>query len=150
MAYLKNGSKNEIIVSAGALGSPQILMLSGIGLGPKLKAQGIEVVLDQPMVGQGMSDNPINGFFIPIPRAVQPSLVQVVGITHLGVYIEAVSGPFDLSSFLGTQVSLDHSFIFNPDEILCYTFVIHPLLYNHVDRFFFKKFPPFLFFCALF
>ncbi|KAI9117984.1 hypothetical protein K1719_011126 [Acacia pycnantha] len=57
-AYLKNGPKNEIIVSAGALGSPQLLMLSGIGPKAYLKAHNITMVLDQPFVGKGMSDNP--------------------------------------------------------------------------------------------
>ncbi|XP_057798497.1 protein HOTHEAD-like [Salvia miltiorrhiza] len=98
MAYLNKGSRNEIIVSAGALGSPQLLMLSGIGPGPKLKAHGIQVVLDQPMVGQGMSDNPFNGFVIPSRKHVEPSLVQVVGITDIGFFIEAVNGQFDPSS----------------------------------------------------
>ncbi|KAL7167411.1 hypothetical protein ACSBR2_037967 [Camellia fascicularis] len=91
-AYLKRGSKNEIIVSAGALGTPQLLMLSGVGPADHLKAHNISVVLDQPMVGQGMSDNPMNAIFIPSPIPVEISLIQVVGITHLGTYIEAASG----------------------------------------------------------
>ncbi|XVF13220.1 hypothetical protein REPUB_Repub08aG0189600 [Reevesia pubescens] len=91
-AYLKEGSKNEIIISAGALGSPQLLMLSGVGPATHLKAHNITVVLDQPLVGQGMSDNPMNAVFVPSPLPVEVSLIQVVGITHFGSYIEAASG----------------------------------------------------------
>ncbi|KAK0586518.1 hypothetical protein LWI29_008282 [Acer saccharum] len=91
-AYLKNGPKNEIIISAGALGSPQLLMLSGVGPADHLKAHNISLVLDQPLVGQGMSDNPMNAVFIPSPVPVEVSLIQVVGITHFGSYIESASG----------------------------------------------------------
>ncbi|XVF51568.1 hypothetical protein PTKIN_Ptkin04bG0195000 [Pterospermum kingtungense] len=91
-AYLKAGSKNEIIISAGALGSPQLLMLSGIGPAAHLESHNITVVLDQPLVGQGMSDNPMNAVFVPSPLPVEVSLIQVVGITHFGSYIEAASG----------------------------------------------------------
>lgn len=91
-AYLKRGSRDEIIVSSGALGSPQLLMLSGIGPRKQLKAHDITVVLDQPMVGLGMSDNPMNAVFIPSPKPVEVSLIQVVGITHNGTYIESACG----------------------------------------------------------
>ncbi|KAF7810214.1 protein HOTHEAD [Senna tora] len=91
-AYLKHGPGNEIIVSAGALGSPQLLMLSGVGPAEHLKAHNISVVLDQPMVGQEMADNPMNAVFIPSPVPVEVSLIQVVGITSFGAYIEAASG----------------------------------------------------------
>ncbi|KDP25523.1 hypothetical protein JCGZ_20679 [Jatropha curcas] len=91
-AYLKRGSKNEIIISAGALGSPQLLMLSGVGPRTQLMSRNISVVLDQPMVGQLMSDNPMNAVFIPSPIPVEVSLIQVAGITHFGSYIEAASG----------------------------------------------------------
>ncbi|KAF7828326.1 protein HOTHEAD [Senna tora] len=91
-AYLRQGSMNEIIVSAGALGSPQLLMLSGIGPAAHLRAHNIDVVLDQPLVGQGMSDNPMNAVFVPSPIPVEVSLIQVVGITNFGSYIEAASG----------------------------------------------------------
>ncbi|KAI4364878.1 hypothetical protein MLD38_020911 [Melastoma candidum] len=91
-AYLRRRSNNEIIVSAGALGSPQLLMLSGVGPKDHLMANNITVVLDQPLVGQGMSDNPMNAVFIPSPRPVEVSLIQVVGITEFGSYIEAASG----------------------------------------------------------
>ncbi|KDO63601.1 hypothetical protein CISIN_1g0092411mg, partial [Citrus sinensis] len=92
IAYLRNGPKNEIIVSAGALGSPQLLMLSGVGPADHLKAHNITVVLDQPLVGQGMSDNPMNAIFVPSPVPVEVSLIQVVGITQFGSYIEGASG----------------------------------------------------------
>ncbi|KAG5531101.1 hypothetical protein RHGRI_025899 [Rhododendron griersonianum] len=91
-AYLSNGRKNEVIISAGALGSPQLLMLSGLGPADHLKAHNITLVLDLPLVGQGMSDNPMNAVFIPSPVQVEVSLIQVVGITNFGSYIEAASG----------------------------------------------------------
>lgn len=91
-AYLKKGSKNEIIISAGALGTPQLLMLSGVGPKAQLQAHNISVVLDQPMVGQLMSDNPMNAVYIPSPIPVEVSLIEVVGITQFGSYIEAASG----------------------------------------------------------
>ncbi|XP_030538228.1 protein HOTHEAD-like [Rhodamnia argentea] len=91
-AYLSQGPKNEIIVSAGALGSPQLLMLSGLGPKAHLQAHNISLVVDQPMVGQGMSDNPMNAVFVPSPIPVEVSLIQVVGITHFGSFIEAASG----------------------------------------------------------
>lgn len=96
-AYLKKGSNKEIIVSAGALGSPQLLMLSGVGPAEQLKAHNITVVLDQPMVGQGMTDNSMNAIYVPSPAPVEVSLIEVVGITNFGSYIEAASG----SNFAG-------------------------------------------------
>lgn len=97
-AYLKSGPKNEVIISAGALGSPQLLILSGIGPSGHLKAHNISVVLDQPLVGQGMSDNPMNAVFVPSPNPVEVALIQVVGITRFGSYVEASSGvPFSMS-----------------------------------------------------
>ncbi|XP_024994322.1 protein HOTHEAD-like isoform X1 [Cynara cardunculus var. scolymus] len=108
-AYLKRGSSNEIIVSSGALGSPQLLMLSGIGPIKQLKAHDITVVLDQPMVGVGMSDNPMNAVFVPSPQPVEVSLIQVVGITHNGTYIESACG----ENFAGGARTQDYG-MFSP------------------------------------
>ncbi len=47
----------EVVLSSGAIGSPQILMLSGIGEGQQLKANGIEVIHDLPAVGKNMQDH---------------------------------------------------------------------------------------------
>ncbi|CAL9243178.1 unnamed protein product [Arabidopsis halleri] len=92
-AELEKNAMNEVILSAGAIGSPQLLMLSGIGPAAHLAAHGIKpVVLDHPMVGQGMGDNPMNAIFIPSPTPVEVSLIQVVGITKFESYIEGASG----------------------------------------------------------
>lgn len=48
----------EIIVSAGAVGSPHLLLLSGIGPRRELEALGIESVADVPGVGVGLRDHP--------------------------------------------------------------------------------------------
>ncbi|KAI9078234.1 hypothetical protein K1719_039848 [Acacia pycnantha] len=92
MHKAKLRGKGEIILSAGAIGSPQMLMLSGIGPAQHLQAHRIKVVLDQPMVGRGMADNPMNVLVVPSPVPVEESLIQTVGITHFGSYIEASSG----------------------------------------------------------
>ncbi|KAK9065349.1 hypothetical protein SSX86_016732 [Deinandra increscens subsp. villosa] len=91
-AYLKGGERDEIILSAGALGSPQLLMFSGIGPKEQLDAHKIKVVLQQPFVGKGMADNPQNSIFIPSPIAVEPSTIHIVGITRFGSYLEDTGG----------------------------------------------------------
>jgi choline dehydrogenase len=47
----------EVIVSAGAIGSPHLLMLSGIGPRGELEAAGVTCVLDQPHVGKHLKDH---------------------------------------------------------------------------------------------
>ena len=51
--------RGEVIVCAGALNSPQLLMLSGIGPGAHLRDHGIAVAVDLPGVGQNLQDHPI-------------------------------------------------------------------------------------------
>jgi len=50
-------ARREVIVSAGAFGSPQILMLSGIGRGAALQAKGIATQVDLPGVGANLQDH---------------------------------------------------------------------------------------------
>ena len=50
---------DEIVLSAGAIGSPQILMLSGVGPAAHLAEFGIPLVHDLPGVGQNLRDHPI-------------------------------------------------------------------------------------------
>ena len=47
----------EIVMAAGAVHSPQILQLSGVGPKSLLKGFGIEVVVDLPGVGQNFQDH---------------------------------------------------------------------------------------------
>lgn len=51
------GARREIILSAGAIGSPQILELSGIGEAERLKGLGVDVRHDLPGVGENLSDH---------------------------------------------------------------------------------------------
>lgn len=47
----------EVILSAGAIGSPQILELSGIGQNERIRALGLDVVHDLPGVGENLQDH---------------------------------------------------------------------------------------------
>ncbi|XP_022148088.1 protein HOTHEAD-like [Momordica charantia] len=91
-AVLRNRGQSEVILSSGAIGTPQMLLLSGIGPRADLEKLNISVVLDSEFVGKGMADNPMNTVFVPTNRPIQKSLIQTVGITKLGVYIESSSG----------------------------------------------------------
>jgi choline dehydrogenase len=61
--YLQNGAtqqvtaRREVILSGGAYGSPQLLMLSGIGPAAHLRQHGIAVAHDLPGVGQNLQDH---------------------------------------------------------------------------------------------
>lgn len=60
----------EVVLSAGAVATPQLLMLSGIGPADELRALGIRVRLDLP-VGQAFSDHP--AVFVPFGDADPPA-----------------------------------------------------------------------------
>ncbi|XP_061994364.1 (R)-mandelonitrile lyase 1-like [Rosa rugosa] len=82
--------KGEVILSAGAIGSPQLLLLSGVGPQSYLSSLKIPVVHPQPHTGNFMYDNPRNFINILSPFPLQPSTVKIVGITD-HFYIEALS-----------------------------------------------------------
>ncbi|MGS4884028.1 GMC family oxidoreductase [Roseibium sp. MB-4] len=50
-------ARAEVILSAGAIGSPQLMMVSGIGEAQHLKEQGIDIVADLPGVGKNLQDH---------------------------------------------------------------------------------------------
>jgi choline dehydrogenase len=51
-------AERETILCGGAYNSPQLLMLSGVGPAEHLAMREVEVVLDQPAVGENLSDHP--------------------------------------------------------------------------------------------
>lgn len=52
-------ASREVILAAGAIGSPQLLMLSGIGPADQLRRQSLPVVCDLPGVGANLQDHPV-------------------------------------------------------------------------------------------
>lgn len=50
-------AREEIVLSAGAIGSPQILQVSGVGPADRLQPLGIDVVADSPDVGENLQDH---------------------------------------------------------------------------------------------
>lgn len=73
---------DQIAVKAGAIASPQLLLLSGVGPAAKLENLGIEVVQDLPEVGQNLRDHPyVLMFFREAGQALDVSrqpCVQVI------------------------------------------------------------------------
>ncbi len=51
-------AEREVLLAGGAINSPQLLMLSGIGPASALEAHGLPVVVDLPAVGQNLQDHP--------------------------------------------------------------------------------------------
>ncbi|MBP7241677.1 GMC family oxidoreductase N-terminal domain-containing protein [Amaricoccus sp.] len=92
-------ARREVILAAGAVGSPVILQRSGVGPGPLLQRLGIPVVLAVPAVGGGLQDHVgVNYAY----RATEPTLNDVLGTWagRLGAgarYLLARSGPLALS-----------------------------------------------------
>jgi choline dehydrogenase len=65
--------KLEVILSAGAVHTPQILQRSGIGASKFLESVGIDVVVDLPGVGYNFQDHCGPGFSFSLSQSVSPS-----------------------------------------------------------------------------
>jgi choline dehydrogenase-like flavoprotein len=66
-------ASKEVILSAGAFQSPQLLMVSGVGPADTLNEHGIDIVAELPGVGQNMWDHP---FFAPSYRVQVSTLTE--------------------------------------------------------------------------
>lgn len=62
----------EVIISAGAIGSPQLLLLSGIGPRQELEAVGVSCLVDSPGVGKNLQDHTMCPLIYPAPGAGVP------------------------------------------------------------------------------
>jgi choline dehydrogenase len=81
----------EIVLSAGAVGTPQILLLSGIGPRGELEAVGIACELDSPDVGKHLKDHLQMGLAFPAP-GVGVSMTEI-GISMGPDALRAPAGP---------------------------------------------------------
>jgi choline dehydrogenase len=77
--YSKNGhthivrAEREVILCAGAIGSPQILMLSGIGPAAQLRDLGVVIHADLPGVGENLHDHPITCVSCSTDQSADPT-----------------------------------------------------------------------------
>lgn len=77
-------ARKEVILCAGSLASPAILLRSGVGDAETLRRLGIDVVLDQPEVGRNLHDHPNVQLFFRGKRDVDCNYPQVYGFHRVG------------------------------------------------------------------
>lgn len=92
-------ARNEVILSGGAINSPQLLQLSGVGPAELLKSHGIEVVSDLPGVGANMQDHLGVNFYYKVNQpTLNDSLSPWWGKLMQGMrYVLTRGGPLSLS-----------------------------------------------------
>jgi len=73
----------EVLLSGGAFGSPQLLMLSGIGPAEHLREHGVGVVHHLPGVGQNLHDHPDVVMVVNAPRLTDLFGVSVTGVKNM-------------------------------------------------------------------
>jgi choline dehydrogenase len=91
---LRVSARREVIVSAGAMGSPALLMRSGVGPAAHLRQFGIDVVADRAQVGQNLQEHVGVGInkFVNVPTYnSQMSPLHVAG--HMANYLLRKRGP---------------------------------------------------------
>jgi choline dehydrogenase-like flavoprotein len=79
-------SGGEVVLTAGAIGTTQLLMLSGIGPQAHLRETGIDVLADVPGVGANLHDHPMTTLIYhsaqPVPPSTSNSGGEVKGVLH--------------------------------------------------------------------
>ena len=110
-------ARREVILSAGAIGSPQILMLSGIGAAQELKAKGIEPICDLPGVGKNLQDH-------LQARPVFKTNLSTINIETNSIFKQGMialqyavsqTGPMTMAASLGTGFLKTNRMLATPD-----------------------------------
>jgi choline dehydrogenase len=105
VAYTSKGAafeakaRREVILAGGAINSPQLLMLSGIGSAGQLKNAGIEPLVDAKAVGQNLQDHIAVSYFYKVRTATLNDLLHpFLGKLRAGLrYMADRAGPLSLS-----------------------------------------------------
>ena len=105
VAYTRKGrsfeakASREVILAGGAINSPQLLMLSGIGDADHLKKVGIEPLVDAKAVGRNLQDHIAVSYFYKVRTATLNDLLHpVLGKIRAGLrYMADRAGPLSLS-----------------------------------------------------
>ena len=71
-------ANQEVVLSAGAFGTPQLLQLSGIGPADHLRRLGVTPLVDSPHVGQGLTDHPLTWAV----WSLAPGFVGLAGVAN--------------------------------------------------------------------
>jgi choline dehydrogenase len=95
-------AEREVVLCGGAYNSPQLLMLSGVGPAEHLAMREVELLLDQPAVGENLSDHAASFgvWTTPEPEslllALEPAALEEFGATQTGPFASnlAESGGF--------------------------------------------------------
>ena len=122
-------ARREVILSAGALQSPQLLMLSGIGDGEHLRAHGIEVRHDLRGVGRNLHDHLASPVHMRTDDATSYGIswrAMPRNLLNIGEYLFFRSGPlannvFESVAFVKTLPHLDRpdvQLVFQPAKKL--------------------------------
>ena len=75
-------ASREVILSAGSINSPQILMLSGIGPARHLKDKGVEVLHDLPGVGKNLMEHPSLSVCTSVNTGTLNTQMSPLGMLH--------------------------------------------------------------------
>ncbi len=110
----------EVIVTAGAIGSPALLLRSGIGPRDELEAVGVECLADAPEVGKGLRDHLANGILVATEGV--ETLYTAERLRHLFSWLLLRRGPLtsnvaEAAAFIRSDPSLpapDLELIFAP------------------------------------
>jgi choline dehydrogenase len=105
--------RREVLLAAGAIGSPQILQLSGIGAGELLRGNGIDLVHELPGVGENLQDHlQIRTVYkVSHTRTLNQRANSVLGRVAMGLeYLFFKTGPLTMPpSQLGAFAKSDES-----------------------------------------
>lgn len=106
--YIKNGQKQvvlarkEVILSGGAINTPHLLMLSGIGPAEHLQEKGINVIHDSPGVGENLQDHiAVGGVTFLIDHPISLVINRLVNLNTALRYAIKEDGP--LTSSIGLE-----------------------------------------------
>ena len=83
----------EVIVAGGAIGSPHLLMLSGIGAGAELKDAGVEPRHELPGVGKHLEDHLLDAVVFEVPKDGALSLTKGRFLMWAAQHLMSSAGP---------------------------------------------------------